>query len=367
MKSVKLYKQHQTGKIGWWKGEVVAGPGNTAVLHTWSAAEEGGAAVEHREEIQGKNIGRSNETTPFEQACKELESKANKKMDKGYTRTAEEASTGPTNSLGFVLPQKAKDFRKMSEKVIETIDWDNAYVQRKLDGHRAMVVGGQMYSSGGKPIDLPHLAHPTCPLHLDGELYIHGVCLQDIGKLVKKYRKGETEKLEYHVFDVVSDKSFYERATELSLVFPNHPQIVPVKTYKVTSMAEVNELNAQFLAEGYEGAMIRQGTNGYNGGARNMDIIKVKGMDDHEWPVIAVFTAKPKLYRGEMIPQAMFTLRDAAGKTFDVLAPGTTPEKAEYLKNPRMWIGKQLTVQHFGYTKDGLPNLPVAKCFRSDL
>lgn len=369
---IKLYKRLQTGKIGWWSGEVLVGPmGQGAVIKTVSAAGMDAKPVEHLQEIQGKNIGRSNETTPWEQACSELQSKANKKRDGGYKDSIDEVGEVATNTLGFVKPQKAQPYKDLSDRQLDKIDWSNAYVQRKLDGHRASLTDDLMYSSGGKIIELAHLAGiDTNGLQLDGELYVHGMRLQDIGKLIKKYRPGETEKVEFHVFDHVATKGFGDRVKDLVALHKEntHPSLVFVDTYKVTSMKEVLDWHAKFLAEGYEGTMLRHGVEGYKGGSRCLDIIKIKDMEDSEFVITDVLEGKRKLYRGIMTPQARFVCKDTnTGKTFKVYAPGTVIEKAAPLDNPKAYTGKLLTVQYFGFTKDGVPNLPVAKCLREDL
>jgi len=368
MNEIKLYKVHQTGKVGWWSIEIVEDLiTSTVSLKTLSAGSAEAKPVESISPVEGKNIGRANETSAYAQACLELASKARKKMDGGYVEEEPIAGSTATNTLGFVRPQKAQAYSGLSDRQLDSIDWENAYVQRKYDGHRAMVKDGVMYSSGGKPIDLPHLKNLPTELHLDGELYIHGMKLQDIGALVKKYRPGETEKLMYVVFDSVGQRPFYERCLKLRAL-PPHASVIYAQTYVVNSMEDVMEYHKQFLAEGYEGTMLRHGTNGYKGGARAMDIIKVKDMADAEWIITNVLEAKTKLYQGNIIRQARLECWcPKAQKHFKVLAPGTVLEKRLPLMDIPSWVGKALTVQHFGFTSDGLPNLPVAKCLREDL
>lgn len=364
--SITLYKVHQTGKIGYWTGSVMEGVGGV-YLQFLNAGSMDAKAVESRTPVEGKNIGRANETTPLEQARLELQSRAKKKMDGGYVMEMPKEGDKATNSLGFTKPQKAKAYKDCTDRMLDKIDWDNAFVQRKYDGHRC-TAGDVLYSSGGKSLDHLPLKY-VGGLALDGELYIHGMSLQDIGKLIKKYRPGETEKLQYVVFDQVSDLPFEQRYAELkaSLEAQPHVNIVVADTYRVRSMEEVMEYHKQFLAEGYEGTMLRQGTNPYKGGARCIDIIKVKDMDDSEFKIRKVLEGKTKLYQGKVIRQARFLCVDSEGREFSVLAPGTVPEKREPLINPELYIGKDLTVQYFGFTDSGLPNLPVAKNVRDYL
>mgnify|MGYP000196371345 CR=1 FL=1 len=367
---IKLYKVHSTGKVGYWTCEVtpMTPPHSDAKMLVTSAASEDAKPVSTVTYIQGKNIGKSNETSPFEQACLELVSKANKKRDKGYVDDKPEAGASVTNTLGFTLPQKAMQLDKVK---VEKIDWNTAWVQPKIDGHRAMVKDGVMYSSSGKPITtLPQFKSIPTGIHLDGELYIHGKTLTEIGKLIKKYRPGESEKVEYHVFDSVSERNFPVRFADTMAwqSYARLPQLVDVPTFAVDSMEQVMAFHKRFLAEGYEGTMIRQGDNPYKGGSRCMDIIKIKDMQDAEYRIVGVGQGKPVTAKdGTEYQVAIFSCLASNGSPFDVLSHGTREEKHQHWLNRDSAVGKMLTVQSFGLTDYGIPNLPVAKCFREDL
>lgn len=72
----------------------------------------------------GKNIGKSNETTHYEQACKEARSKWNKQKDKLYVEDGEECATATT-----LRPMLAQSYDKHSHKIKFP-----AYIQKKIDG-----------------------------------------------------------------------------------------------------------------------------------------------------------------------------------------------------------------------------------------
>jgi DNA ligase-1 len=370
--SIKLYKIHTTGKIGYWEcvATMPVFPEYPATLLMKSAGSLDAKYVETTDHIKGKNIGKANETTPYEQALLDMASKARKKMDKGYTESMPAAGEEATNTLGYELPQKAATLNW--SKIDKDVDWENAYAQRKIDGHRALVKNGIMYSSGGKPITtLPQFKGLGSYLHLDGELYLHGKSLQEIGKLVKKYRPGQSEKIEYHVFDIVSPNPFLDRYISLEYWFTHenkHSQIKKVETFHVGNASQLRNLHNQFIAEGYEGTMLRQGKNGYKGGARSKDIMKIKDMADAEYLIVDVIEGKPETVGNEVFKVAIFVCYDkATGDNFNVLSHGTRADKHNHMLNRDTIIGKKLTVQHFGFTDKGLPNLPVAKCFREDL
>lgn len=71
---------------------------------------------------KGKNLGRSNATTPLTQAYAEAESKWNKQLDKNYVED-------PSGEGSLLLPMLALNFKKSSHR----IEWP-VLVQPKLDG-----------------------------------------------------------------------------------------------------------------------------------------------------------------------------------------------------------------------------------------
>ena len=73
-----------------------------------------GKVVYNESECVGKNIGKSNETTPERQAELEAQSKLLKKLDEGYYKTIDEA-----NNETVVLPMLAKDFKDIACEIID--------------------------------------------------------------------------------------------------------------------------------------------------------------------------------------------------------------------------------------------------------
>ena len=71
-----LYKVHSGGKVGSWHIKVTLNPDDTASTLVTSRKVLGGKGVETPTDYtEGKNIGRSNETTPIMQAVFEAQSK----------------------------------------------------------------------------------------------------------------------------------------------------------------------------------------------------------------------------------------------------------------------------------------------------
>lgn len=141
-----------------------------------------------------KNIGRSNETTGEQQAVLEAKSKWEKQVRLGYRETKEELQTEENFS-----PMLAHDAIKRSRSIVYP-----AYIQPKLDGVRALVTldkdGIPVFNSRGNktyPVQgallqqVKELAEHSGFDKFDGELYIHGLSLQKIVALAKKWRTPE--------------------------------------------------------------------------------------------------------------------------------------------------------------------------------
>lgn len=147
---------------------------------------------------ESKNVGRANEKTAEEQACLEAASKWEKQYRLGYRPTVEELSVDEQFS-----PMLAADAIKKRHM----IDYP-CYVQPKLDGLRCLVTfdenGEPIFNSRGNKVyplhgeivtQIKFLQQSTGYPMFDGEVYLHGLSLQKIISLTKKWRThGDIEK-----------------------------------------------------------------------------------------------------------------------------------------------------------------------------
>lgn len=361
-----LYKNH--GKtIGFWEGST-DGPW----VITRHAKALDAKVVEHRYEAKGKNTGKANETSAEEQAILEVQSKARLKLDKGYVEDIAAAQAPATNTLGLELPMLAQPIDKVKP---ESINWDFALVQPKLDGHRCLYKDGVLYSRQGKVLENLEHVHMAiresglADYHLDGELYIHGKSLQDLSSYIKKWRM-ETLELEYHIYDIISPEPYFERVKPLIPLHRGECDSVlqPVNTIVVTDMATVMGFHESYRAIGYEGTMLRHGTTGYRTGKRCASLIKIKEFHDAEFKVLAVEEGKPYIKGNDTyrVPVWVCVTKDNVD-TFTVTAQGTMQEKHTQWEQQDQYIGKQLTVKYHYLSKDGIPQLPVALRWKEDL
>ena len=177
--------------------------------------------VEHVKVAKPKNIGKSNETTAEQQAIQEVISTITSKLQEGYFSTEKEAEDTTVQ-----LPMLAKSYKDEAHK----IDWNNCFVQPKLDGQRCLAHKKHgkvtLISRDGREITtLPHIVKQLENKHIpdniyDGELYnLELGSFQEQMKAIKSYKEGVTEKINYNIYDIVNDSSFIDRFKLLQSIF----------------------------------------------------------------------------------------------------------------------------------------------------
>lgn len=366
--SMKLYGVSSTGKTKTWMYDVVDSGNNTATLKITHGYIDGKMQEDVKVYSEGKNIGRSNETTPFEQALKEAVSLSEKKKDSGYSESQEDVSSHD-NSSGMFLPMLAHTWDKHSSKISFP-----AYVQPKFDGARMLarkedgVVS--IWSRKGKKITT--LSHITSQLNsimndgdcLDGEAYKHGWGFQRIISAIKKV-SADTKDLEYHIYDAPAKSSFEKRFVQKyclqkpenighAIAFPGTRSILVCPTIKVSSEKEMFDIEESAVNLFYEGIMVRNSSGLYKYKDRSYDLQKVKRFEDTEFEIIGGKEAS-----GRDSGTVVFSCITKEGLTFDVRPTGSIEERTEYLNNLSLYIGKPLTVKHQGFTDDKKPRFPV--------
>ena len=337
----------------------------------------GGQLQTSRKTCVAKNAGKANATTPEQQAVAEAAALHKYKLDRKYSLTmAEAAKTLP-------LPMAAKDYHKKqkdgSYKLTsqgKQVEWP-VDIQPKLDGGRILAKweGNDVVflSRSGKQIyDLPHIKKEVeswLPKDwiVDGECYIHGVPLQTLMSLMKKYKKG-SENLNFCIFDVPVGEAELQvwdlRRHDLyrqGVVRPSdHVKIVPC--FQVSSHDEAILRQGKFIGAGYEGAIIRVGEGVYEWGYRSGDLLKLKQFLDEEFKVVGINEG-----RGKMLGCAIFVCENnnGDGQTFEAV-PKTTQEMKGLLWQAReSLIGSKVTIRFQQRSNDGLPSgNPIAVAFR---
>jgi DNA ligase 1 len=365
-----LYAKASTGKIKTWQITAVLEEDGRVNLNTLHGYENGELSSSSKQ-INGKNIGRSNETTPWNQALSDAASKLRKKMDEGYVPNKAELE-----EQALLLPMLALSYKDRSHD----IEWP-AYVQPKLNGARCltrMTENGPEYISrkGKLYTNLSHLNTETEELidsfgvPLDGEIFVKDWGFQEIIRALKKDRGEVTDKLEYWVYDIVApNETFQDRSKVLYIAAANRKgkfkNIRFVETHRVQNEQEMMEWHKKFTADGFEGTIIRNAKGKYCIKNRSKDLQKYKDMKDEEYIITGVHEAT-----GNDIGTAVFELETKEGLKFSARSKGSRELRREYLNNINSIIGKYATVQYQELSeapqeyKEGVPIFPVILCIR---
>lgn len=321
--------------------------------------KENGKMQMKEEVIKGKNIGRANETSPVEQAELEAMSRWRKQVDKGYRETKEELTSLP------LLPMLAEDYLKQGHRIQYP-----CFGSPKLDGVRCLAIrketGVELISRGGKNYSVEHVQQELEQSMRvgevwDGELYIHGKYLEEITSAVKKPNE-LTPLLHFVVFDIVTDLEYEFRIIELQRLRRDrlrgqYPNLEVIPYCELHSDEHMKQKHKEYVAEGFEGIMLRNYKGVYESGKRSADLQKYKEFFDDEFQIVDV--AEDRNGNGVLV-----VWDHVAGTHFDVCY-GDFEERKRQLHNPDKYKGKSLTVKYQTRYKDSkLPQFPTGVAIR---
>jgi DNA ligase-1 len=384
----KLFKKTSTGAIQEWEVSVAIIDGDVTIINKYGQVD-GKIQTSLEQVLEGKNAGRSNETTPIQQGLAQAKARWDKQLKKGYVQSIEDAQAGKVDAVieGGILPMLAHKFWEQWKKIKFP-----ALAQPKLDGHRSpsqmdnhdFGISYSMWSRTRKEINsVPHINKALREVlrfddikHLDGELYNHDYRenFEELTSLITpdEPREGH-EVVQYHVYDMphptMTNYERYQKLEELRSRFEGTPVHI-VETRVVNNKEELMQAYEDFMEMGYEGAIVRN-MDGLYVNKRSYDLQKVKVFDDDEFRIVDIKVGT----KGSMAGKAVFicerTREDQklpAGVTFDCKLKGDMEKLKEYAEDPSLVIGKIVTVQYQGYTRKNLkPRFPVALRFRVDL
>jgi len=356
-----LYSRSTTGKVLEWTIEVLDNH-----YRTISGYTDGIKTVSQWTVCEGKNLGRSNETTPEQQALNEATAIHRKKMEKG----AFESISDIDISLYFepMLANKWEDYKSKIKYPV--------YSQPKLDGIRCIVKKDGMWTRNGKSIiSAPHIFEALKPLLeinpdliFDGELYADKFAndFNAICSLVKKTKPTDNdiseskEKIQYHVYDLPSQNNmFIDRYHFLYKMLTNyHPSIVVVQTNQIDNENDVEAYYYDYVSAGYEGQMIRLDALYEN--KRSKSLLKHKSFIDEEYTIVDIEEGNGN--KAGMVGAFVFKNKD--GKVFNASPKFNWEICKQMLKDKESLIGKEATIKYFNLTPDNVPRFPYVIAIR---
>lgn len=374
MKHPILYHKDRKGKL--WSWEIWTEGASVVVEH----GTIDGKKQQSRYTAQATNVGRSNERTPIQQASFEAEAKWRFQVERKY-------STTPSDAENFLLlPMLAESIDKKKKLLFEDksmVKFVPCDIQPKLDGVRCLAVkqDGEisLLSRQGKEWGfVPHIIDQLAWLPegdcLDGELYIHdpNISFQTITSWCKgthKQAKPEAIRVEYHVYDypMVNNDDNWGTWSQRRVKLESIPESANVKsliTYSCESYEDIQKYHSIFVADGYEGAIVRIRKGEYSFGHRSSNLMKVKSFMDDDYEVVGWTTGKQDSREGDCV---IWICKDNKSETtFQVRPQGTHDERKELTKIADTLIGSVLKVKYFELTDDGIPRFPVGIGFRAE-
>jgi DNA ligase-1 len=386
-----LYKIDTKGKLREWTMHI-----DGASFYAVKGLVDGKKTTDKATTTIAKNVGRSNETTPEEQAELQAQAKFQKKLDSGYALDEVDAQ-----KKKFYEPMLAHNFKDRQDELVGKYP---VFSQPKLDGIRCIVrkEGNTLIgrTRNGKEIEcIPHilkslngffLAYPKAIL--DGELYNHDLRdnFNKITSLVRKQKPIKSDKMtdkafdkkvaeykervseaedtiQYHVYDaprindVINEKqSFDYRMDELKAHLTQNKHIVLVETNEVYSLGNLNSLYGQYLEQGYEGQMVRKSLSSYEN-KRSTSLLKRKEFVDAEYRVVDIDVGNGNR---SGTAKHLVCYCETTKKTFNSNIKGSFDYLKEIYDNRKDYIGKLATIKFFQLTPDGIPRFPYAIGFR---
>lgn len=370
----------------YWSGFVKIRGGISNVNHSVATFRRGSAKVytiygtvggkEIRSAVtvisSGKNIGKANETTPLEQAMSKIASMYTKKIKAGYVHVNSRGSTPViAHDRTFMYPMALHSWIKYRERITYP-----SLVQPKLDGVRCVArwncstMSVELFTRRGKLIEgfteirneLHDILEDNNGVHVDGELYKHGMLLQEISGIVRNSSDKHKSQLHLMVFDCfdVRDKEWIceDRHQWLSTVCVNMDHVDLVNTQMVENEEESDILMHTWGSQGYEGIVYKNPNAVYEWGEarekRSSQYIKRKKVEDAEFRITG-FTKGV----GKFADMIVFELVTPNGHRFNCVPMGNSDYRRQLLiqaeKDFSVFRNKLAKVKYDALSASGIP------------
>ncbi len=372
-----LYGFDKNNKIKEWNISVEMQGDHAIMMYSYGYLD--GEKVECKREItRGKNVGKSNETTPFQQAIAEASSRWKKKMEEGCVTDLNIIQKKTQNEQVY-SPMLAHEYKKNMKKLTFP-----CYAQPKLDGYRMIFdLKGNCLSRTGKEYKILKNTElykelikllERIQLVLDGELYVHdsSFSFENYGVLrkLKISNEGDFQKLDkiqYHVYDIIDNEKtlpFKDRFAKLSqlqeaITDLGCHKVKIVQTKICQSKYDADEHHQDMVQQGYEGSILRNAMGLYKCKYRSYDLLKYKDFDDDEFKIVDFTSETDVTNKDQKI--VVWICETENGKRFKVPSKGTREERQVLYEKGNTFIGKKLWVQYFGLTNEGIPRFPKTK------
>ncbi len=342
----------------------------------------------------GKNIGKSNETTPYQQAVKEIKAKFKTKLKQGFKTDINSLTVNKTDELNHRKPMKAVQFRKglmhypaILQPKINGVRCSTSSIYNNTEDMFSKSEFGLLSKEGLEYI-IPNMLNELKSKlvgyttdSFDGELYVHNETLSIIRKRIPYKKSNGTitkhslsnEPVRFMIFDMnipdmnqldrIKLKDKYLKGNELIYSstlnkwiineFPEYnSKVINVKHVIVHSDTEVYNHLELCISAGFEGVIVRDIDAEYMFGGRRTNMSKLKKSKSSEFELLDII----KKNEDNIRTYISFVLKNNINDlTFECTPDGSETDRQELLNNVEQYIGKLVTVTYYERTVNGLP------------
>lgn len=318
---------------------------------------------------EGKNIGKSNETTIFTQSLIHMRNLYLKKIKSGYELKISNISTDNIFPMALQVYDKHK-------KHIEY----PCYIQPKLDGIRVIskidnnnvtLLSRRLNEFIGFDFiknEIKLLLENFENIILDGELYNHDLSLQQISGIVRNENENLSDKyqLKFYIFDCIdlqnSGLTFSERYNKLNELFKHKRfnYLVLTDTIKIYNEKTSDKYYQDYIDAGYEGIVYKNINAKYEYSSykeiRSYQFLKRKKGFDAEYPIIGFESGT----NGKDKDAIIFIMQTDNNKQFKAVPNDTLKNRKKMYKDAlsnfnSMFKDKLATIKFDEYSNDKVP------------
>lgn len=386
-----LFNLDSKGKIRRWEifVEDLGDKANIVML----TGLDGGKMIENISTVsEGKNTGKTNETSYLTQAEAEATAKFEKQLKQGYVNKKENCKQATTGS-GVPKPMLANKYdpsgKQDNSKTLDQmkIRGKRVGLQTKFDGLRGLArccpEDIQFWSRKGERYQpIPHLEKQlreaydrtgqTQIIWLDGELFTQKYSFNKLSGLLKREKKNleELAMLEdvyYCLYDAMLTVGYDERAEFITQFATADVRVVPTHIVEAEE-GVIQEHLEKFLADGNEGLMVRLLDVPYEN-KRTWQLCKMKVFEDKEFEIHSMEVSAAG-FLGAVVCKMDLEAFDRDGKPILFVKGGvkklSQEEQLDMLRNQDKYIGKMATLCFFGRSEYKVPRFPKFKGIPTD-
>jgi DNA ligase-1 len=319
--------------------------------------------------IEGKNLGKSNETSILTQSLIHMRNLYLKKIKSGYSLKIANITTDNIFPMALQVYDKHKKHIKYP-----------CYIQPKLDGIRLI---SKIENSEVKLMsrrlnefigfnfikeEIKLLLENETDILLDGELYNHELSLQQISGIVRSEDENYEDKLKlkFYIFDCVDlqhhSLTFSERYEKLKELFHHKTfnYLILTETIKIHNEKSSDEYYKDYIEDGFEGIVYKNLDAKYEYSnykeIRSYQFLKRKKGYDAEYSIIGY----ERGIHGKDTDAIIFIMKTESGKAFKAVPNDTLKNRKKMYKQAlenfdSTFKNKLATIKFDEYSNDNVP------------